>query len=248
MLDASTIQAYQAAAVERIAGEGQMRLFSEHAGNAVPADWSDLGLPPELLETHYGWDIGARALTRGVAERTGAPAVLACYSRLFLDYNRPLIRWDLCRPDMAGIPVPGNLALSEEDKQLRWTLAGAPLKAALDEMLAEPGVLVTLHTFTRYWNGERREVDVGMTCAHDHPIIDRVSAYVEDAAPRLGLRYGRDRPYFYDPVDTNTLSVHTQAGGQVGMQFEVCNDVAVSEDGLGAAISLLSGMRQVIEI
>src|SRR3546814_6699564 len=78
-----------------------------------------LGLSPADLDRHIAWDIGAAALTRRLAEMLDAPAFLGAYSRLLIDLNRPL--------DIPGsIPVrseativPGNDALSREEREGR---------------------------------------------------------------------------------------------------------------------------------
>lgn len=60
-------------------------LLCEHGGRTVPAPWSDLGLPSAFFATHHGGDIGAAELTHALARQLGATAVIANYSRLFLD-------------------------------------------------------------------------------------------------------------------------------------------------------------------
>ena len=245
--DQTLLDALAEQAVLRLPGSGAVRLFSEHAGHRIPAPWNDLGLEPALLLSHFGVDIGAADVIRGLARQTGAAAVSANYSRLFLDYNRAPEHWDFSRPDLAGIPVPGNLAIDDADRAARWYVAGAPLQSALQALLATPGVLMTIHSFTRWWDGERRSVDIGMTCAHNHPLIDGVSQYLATQAPALGLRYERDKPYAYDPAYTHTLTQHTSATGQIGFQVEVCNDVAVAPERLDAAVALLAGAAGWLE-
>src|SRR3546814_12863973 len=90
-----------------------------------------LGLSPADLDRHIAWDIGAAALTRRLAEMLDAPAFLGAYSRLLIDLNRPL--------DIPGsIPVrseativPGNDALSREERESRRDRIFAPFQQAL---------------------------------------------------------------------------------------------------------------------
>ena len=64
-------------------------LVCEHAGQTVPRALGDLGLKADALNAHIGWDIGAAGVTRLLADRIGATAVMQSYSRLVIDCNRP---------------------------------------------------------------------------------------------------------------------------------------------------------------
>ena len=55
-------------------------------------------MEPHLLGLHIAYDIGAEALTRAMAERMGATALLSSYSRLVMDMNRGL-RFEDSVPD-----------------------------------------------------------------------------------------------------------------------------------------------------
>ena len=61
----------------------------EHASNALP-EGLDLGVPQELLESHWGWDRWADDVMRRFAPGLGATTVSARISRLVLDVNRGL--------------------------------------------------------------------------------------------------------------------------------------------------------------
>ena len=63
-------------------------LLCDHAANAVPPGYGTLGLPPEQLERHIAYDIGAAAITRTLAQALGVPAVMTRFSRLLIDPNR----------------------------------------------------------------------------------------------------------------------------------------------------------------
>ena len=51
-------------------------LVCEHASNRVPEPWGTLGLSDQELAGHIGWDIGAAEITRDLAMRLGATAVV----------------------------------------------------------------------------------------------------------------------------------------------------------------------------
>ncbi|HWA43334.1 MAG TPA: N-formylglutamate amidohydrolase, partial [Hypericibacter adhaerens] len=150
-----------AASIRTIAGNTApgILLICEHAGRAVPAPWADLGLPRALLDTHFGWDAGAGALTEALADRLKAPAILATWSRLFLDINRFETDWDVMRPDLAGIPVPANIAPDPADRALRERVARKPFDRATFDHLAgfaasQRPAVVSIHSFTPLVNGK----------------------------------------------------------------------------------------------
>ena len=82
----------QFASHEIIEGDYQkgMILLADHAMNRLPARYGSLGLDASAFQRHIAYDIGARDLTLGLADRLGAPAVLSRFSRLLIDPNRGL--------------------------------------------------------------------------------------------------------------------------------------------------------------
>ena len=62
--------------------------FCDHATNAVPQKYNNLGLSQADLNRHIGWDIGAATLVRQFCKTFGAAGLLAGFSRLLIDPNR----------------------------------------------------------------------------------------------------------------------------------------------------------------
>ena len=59
-------------------------ILCDHASNAIPAEFGDLGLRPAELLRHIAYDIGAADVTRRLAAELGAPAMLSTFSRVCL--------------------------------------------------------------------------------------------------------------------------------------------------------------------
>ncbi|WP_209436124.1 N-formylglutamate amidohydrolase, partial [Mesorhizobium metallidurans] len=175
-LDDATVERLAAASVERLSPDAASPylLIAEHAGNLVPAPWRDLGLAAPYLGTHFAVDIGIDALTRQLSRTLRTPAVVTHYSRLFLDYNRPAAEWDFMRPDLGGIPVPGNLAVDAADARLRKRIAWAPIEQAITETAAGRQALVSIHSFTPVMGGIRRAVDIGVLWREPSPFVTSV--------------------------------------------------------------------------
>jgi predicted N-formylglutamate amidohydrolase len=142
------------AAVCNVEGPAPVLLLCDHAGRWVPPELDDLGLPPQELSRHIGWDIGAADVTRHLARLLEAPAVLCHVSRLVIDPNR--------KPgDPSSIPtisdgtfVPGNQDLSVDEVRRRVWRFFVPYHRAVAREIARlrrrhgvPAV-VSIHSFT----------------------------------------------------------------------------------------------------
>jgi predicted N-formylglutamate amidohydrolase len=142
------------AEVCNVEGPAPVLLLCDHAGRWVPPELDDLGLPPQELSRHIGWDIGAADVTRHLARLLEAPAVLCHVSRLVIDPNR--------KPgDPSSIPtisdgtfVPGNQDLSVDEVRRRVWRFFVPYHRAVAREIARlrrrHGVpaIVSIHSFT----------------------------------------------------------------------------------------------------
>ncbi len=126
--------------VERIAGpaDAGVLILCDHASNALPPDYGDLGLPPEQFERHIAYDIGAAAMTRRLAARFGAPAVMTTFSRLLIDPNRGADDPTLVMRISDGALVPGDVRLAARDAAL------ALVRLLVSRLGLVPGAAVTL--------------------------------------------------------------------------------------------------------
>ncbi len=226
-LDDAAVATLADASMERLRIEAASPylLIAEHAGNLVPAPWRDLGLAAPYLGTHFAVDIGIDALTRRLSQTLRAPAVIAHYSRLFLDYNRPAGEWDFMRPDLGGIPVPGNLAADAADRQLRTRIAWAPLEQAIIEAAAGRQALVSVHSFTPVMGGVRRDVDIGVLWREQSPFVTSVMKTLGAQGAAAGLRIGDNEPYDWRQAIGYTLNRHGLEQGRPCLYLEVRNDL-----------------------
>lgn len=207
-------------------------LIAEHAGNKVPAPWRDLGLAEPYLATHFAVDLGIDALTRRLSRRLQAPAVVAHYSRLFLDYNRPVEEWDHMRPDLGGIPVPGNLDPSDNDRRLRRQVGWAPLEQAIADGVSGRKALVSIHSFTPVMGGVRRNVDIGILWREPSPFVSAVLRTTQNNGKAAGLAVGDNEPYDWRQAVGYTLNRHGLQQGLPCFYLEVRNDLLTEPDRL----------------
>ena len=87
----------------------------DHAGNALPEGAGTLGLEPARLHEHIAYDIGAQEATLALAEAYGAGAVLARYSRLFIDLNRGADDPTLVMRLSDGRIIPANARIDDAE-------------------------------------------------------------------------------------------------------------------------------------
>ena len=106
-------------------------ILCDHASNALPPEYGDLGLPAEQFERHIAYDIGARAVVLGLAACLGATAILSCYSRLLIDPNRGMDDPTLIMRLSDGAVVPGNSRIDEAERQRRIARFHRPYHAAI---------------------------------------------------------------------------------------------------------------------
>lgn len=204
-------------------GAASICLVCEHAGSDIPVALGQLGLAPGDRFSHAVWDIGAGALAASLSEILDAPLVLARFSRLVYDLNRPPEAPDASTPRSETIEVPGNRALSAEDRAARaWDLY-TPFHSLVTDTLdgfAAPPVLVTVHSFTPTWHGRARATEIGLL--HD---ADPTLAVAMLEANDTDMRVELNEPYSAKDGVTHTLQRHGTKRGLHNVMIEVRNDL-----------------------
>ncbi len=176
------------APVETVSGrlDAGVLFLCDHASNALPPVYGDLGLPAGALERHIGYDIGAAGVTRALAARFEAPAVLTRFSRLLIDPNRGADDPTLVMKLSDGAIIPGNEKAASAEVERRTRLYWAPYRQAaarLAQDMAAAGpvpAVVSIHSFTPVWRGAARPWRVGLLWDLDarlaQPLLERLEA------------------------------------------------------------------------
>ena len=177
-------------------------LLCDHATNAIPPELNLLGLPPQQLERHIAYDIGAAEMTRAMAQALGAPAVLSNFSRLLIDPNRGRDDPTLVMRISDGAIVPGNARIDEAGIAERIARYYAPYDAAIDACVAaalaagHPPAIVSLHSFTPFWKSAARPWHVGVLWDHDGALSKLlIAALQQESDLVVGDRLARVRRY-----------------------------------------------------
>ena len=109
----------------------------EHASNRLPEEIEASPEDRPWLETHWGWDPGAAAVTRALIEHKDCVAIMSRFSRLVCDPNRHVEEWDWIRERCEDYELSFNRHLSDEERQRRRATYHEPFHAEVDACLSE---------------------------------------------------------------------------------------------------------------
>ena len=219
-------------------GSSAVVFVCEHASNAIPPRFGRLGVSDETVTSHVAWDPGADAIARSMAGILDAVLVRSRFSRLVYDCNRPPEAADAIPKKSERFEIPGNRGLREFERAARAREFYLPFRSLLQRTLQSrtpAPVLVTIHTFTPVYFGERRAVEIGILHDQDPRLADAVLAIAS------GYDIRRNEPY--GPADgvTHTLREHGLANGYPNVMIEVRNDLAATPEQCEAMARTLAG-------
>jgi predicted N-formylglutamate amidohydrolase len=225
------------------AGRSDIVLLCEHASRHLPAEFGGLGLDAVDLSRHIAWDIGAAAVTRGLALRLDAPAFLGTYSRLIVDLNRPIGAASAMPARSEATDVPGNVDLGAAERERRYRLIYAPyherVAVHLDRRAAagRPTTLVTIHSFTPVFLGVARPWHAGI-------LFDRSRTFAEAVIAGLArdpsLVVAANEPYVVDRDSDYAIPVHGTDRGLPAILVEIRNDLIDSDAGVAEWVDRLA--------
>jgi predicted N-formylglutamate amidohydrolase len=219
------------------AGRAPLLITCDHASLNIPRALGDLGVPPAQLRKHIGWDIGAADVTRRLAARLDAPALLTAFSRLVVDCNRRLEDRSSIPAVSDGVAVPGNCDLSNADRSARIEAIFHPYHRAiavrLDAVLAVGVVpaLVSIHSFTPAMAGKARPWHVGILWDQDPRIAVPLLAALRREP---GLVVGDNEPYSAREPVGYTMREHGVARGFPHAAIELRQDLVADAEGAAA--------------
>ncbi len=211
-------------------------LLCDHASRRIPRALGTLGLDAADLHRHIAWDIGAAAVTRHLAARLNACAVLASYSRLVIDLNRPPGAPDSIPPLSDGTPVPGNRDLTEADEEARVAALFQPYHAEVTARLrhlwrvsGQAPALFSVHSFTPTMRagGQPRPWHVGVLWDSDGRLAQPLMAGLRaDKA----LSVGDNEPYSGWVVGFS-VAAHAGSAGLPRAAVEIRQDLIAKDAG-----------------
>ena len=210
-------------------------LLCDHASNALPDRYGDLGLPATEFERHIAYDIGALAATRRMSELLRAPAITATYSRLLIDPNRGTRDPTLVMRVSDGAVVPGNARIDAAEVDRRratyWQPYRDRIETTLDDMVATGTVpvIVSMHSFTPSMKGRARPWHIGLLWDEDprlvRPLLDALGREPDLQPP--DEKVGDNEPYD-GALPGDTIDCHATRRGLANVLVEVRQDLVAT--------------------
>jgi predicted N-formylglutamate amidohydrolase len=235
---------------ERIEGDRSrgLILICDHASNALPPEYGDLGLPSAEFARHIAYDIGARNVTLGLAAMLGVPALLSTYSRLLIDPNRGEDDPTIVMRLSDGTVIPGNHPITAQEIEGRIERFHRPYHAAIageiEACLARGTIpaIFSVHSFTPSWKAYRRPWQVALLWDSDPrftlPLLEMLGAVP-------GLTVGDNEPYD-GALRNDTLFRHATVQGLAHTLIEIRQDLIGHDDGVRQWCDLLCPMLESI--
>ncbi len=232
-------------------GTASLVIVSDHAARRTPRALSNLGLTAEHFEQHIAYDIGTDAVTRALATRLDARAVLATYSRLVVDLNRA--------PGEAGsipvrsdqTPIPNNQNLSADAAMQRIESLHIPYHDAIAREVAtlkrrdgHPPMVFSVHSFTPMMNAKARPWDVAVLWNRDGHMAKPLMEYLRQCD---GLHVGDNEPYSGHEL-AYPINRHGAAHGAANCAVEIRQDhCSTAEDAMRWADILADALRPILK-
>lgn len=216
-------------------------IVCEHASAFIPDEFSDLGLKGDALRSHIAWDPGALGVAKELRRIVGGDLVAGSVSRLLYDCNRPPDAPSAMPARSEVYDIPGNLNVSSSERKARATAIYEPFFSGLSAImdLHPTGILVTIHSFTPIYNGERRHCEIGILHDEDTLLADAMLATVGGDYP---FKVERNVPYSAKDGVTHTLKEHALKRGWLNVMIEIRNDLIASPAQQKVVAAALAGL------
>jgi predicted N-formylglutamate amidohydrolase len=228
-------------------GTCPLLLVCDHASKVVPVKLKNLGLNKAQLESHIAYDIGAAEVTRLLAKRINAKAVISGYSRLVIDVNRqPEDPQSILERSDKTI-IPGNQELTNNAKSSRIFSLFDPYHKAISHNLNHLGkygtqpALFSIHSFSPEFGDKPRPWDIGVLWNRD----PRIAKPLMRKLSRLGLNVGDNLPYSGLKL-AYTLNLHGKAAGLANCVIEINQDQIKNKAGIIRWVKILTDIMQKI--
>ncbi len=221
-------------------GNPRFLILCDHASNAIPPEYDQLGLSDEALASHRGWDIGAANIAKLIANRLGCPAVLAGFSRLLIDTNRGLDDPTLIMQLSDGEIISGNAKLTPAPPCPQWQkrvkLFYKPYHDQIRHRLAYAQaanivpIILSVHSFTPVWNQKKRTMPAAVLWDKDDRLLQHIHRNMKVLQASKNTKFqgtlGDNQPYS-GRLKNDTLYTHATSQGVPHALIELRQDLVM---------------------
>lgn len=217
----------------------------EHASNAVPRGCEHLFRGAQRsLDSHRGWDPGARALARRVGGLLGTTAICGRHTRLLVDLNRSPGNPNVFGPAVRRLSRGERADLLARYHEPHWKL----VRDAVPRNGRRPTIHLAIHSFVPALDGAPRRVDIGLLYdpgrEEERALCRAWQRGLQRTWPDRRVR--RNRPYrgTSDGL-TTALRRELPASTYLGIEIEV-NQALLAESTAGLSHGLVASLRDAL--
>lgn len=226
-------------------------ITGDHAGQRIPAARGTLGLSDVDINRHIAWDIGISGVVEHLAEALDAFAIRQNYSRLVVDCNRPLGSSTLIAELSEATPIPGNIGLSDAQRQQRLDEIYWPYHHAIDAELdrrvaaAVPTLFVSMHSFTPTFHGVPRPWHLGVLHHRRADVASKALALLRESGDWV---VGDNEPYAITLTAEYSIPAHAEARDLACIELEIRQDLIANPDQQNVwAVRIAAWLRSLAE-
>ena len=218
-------------------------LLCEHASLRLPAPWNWPQEDAWIVGTHWSVDLGARELTLELATELNTSAVLARFSRLLIDANRPPDSPTLLRDEAEGRSVHLNKNAGEDERRRRLRDYYQPYHQRIDTCLeALPrAVILSVHTFTPVYEGHTRSCEIGVLFNREA----KLGQCFAQELRRQGWQSALNEPYSGADGFAFSPELHGERHQRTWLELEVRQDIAADETRRAHALDAIAAAVRV---
>jgi len=207
----------------------RLLITCEHASMRLLKPWKWPPGDQRLLGQHWSYDPGAADFARELAGHLPSVGLLARFSRLLCDCNRPIGEATMFRDMADGEPVLLNQNLTQEEIDRRLQSCYHPYHESLRKIhdTIKSTTVVAAHSFTPVYEGQQRTIEVGVlyNAEKDRPLAEKFAAAfsAEGAVTALNEPWSAKDGFMFAADQLSTP--HTQV-----IMFEFRQDLIVQTE------------------
>ena len=229
-------------ATEMAGTRPRVMVLCEHAANMIPAGLANLGLDAKILESHVAWDPGALGVAQHLTQELSGCLVHSTVSRLVYDCNRPPTAKSAVPEKSEIYTIPGNQNLNADQLSRRVNKVYAPFKAQVEALLSDPSQsfdhLITIHSFTPIFYGQKRDVEIGILHGNDARLATSMMITAPTDTP-FCIRL--NEPYSAADGVAHSLDLYGLTFDLPNVMIEIRNDLIETEYAQRSMACLLAG-------
>lgn len=228
-------------------GTSPFLLICDHAGKRIPRRLGTLGLPPEEIDRHIGWDIGALPVAEQLSELLDATLISQTWSRLVIDCNRPPSVVSSIPLVSEATDIPGNQGLSAAQKLARQQEIFTPYHDEIRRILTQrrqrgqATCIISVHSFTPVYLDIPRPWHIGL-------LYHRLKAYPQALLAQLQAQHrwevGDNQPYSVSDETDYAIPQHADKNGYPSVGIEIRQDLITAADDQTAWAKALAPLLQ----